>query len=406
MQCRDNQANTMNNTMRFVTISCENKIMKLPKVVSLVLIIALLGGCGAPAAVSASAAPSASAVSTPLPTPSVYSADLFMVGDCLMHLSVTNDGRQEDGKYDYSKQFAQIAAMAKNYDLLYYNQESILGGEELGYSGYPQFNTSDGVGETLIRDGFNMVSLANNHALDMGAAGIEHSMAFWRSHPEVCVSGTNLSEEERKKIPVICVNGITAAFLSWTYGTNGLNPPEGKEYLVNVYAGHEEEMLEQVRSADKLADIVIIAMHWGVEYTLKQTSEQERLAQELSDAGADLIIGCHPHVIEPVTWINGKTLCFYSLGNMISAQTKEATHIGMAGGVTITKTVQPDGSSSTVLSNPRADLFYNSYKEGANGFYDFREIPFTELEDANMQAMYQKYLPVITSLDSTISIGV
>ena len=406
MQCRDNQANTMNNTMRFVTISCENKIMKLPKVVSLVLIIALLGGCGAPAAVSASAAPSASAVSTPLPTPSVYSADLFMVGDCLMHLSVTNDGRQEDGKYDYSKQFAQIAAMAKNYDLRYYNQESILGGEELGYSGYPQFNTSDGVGETLIRDGFNMVSLANNHALDMGAAGIEHSMAFWRSHPEVCVSGTNLSEEERKKIPVICVNGITAAFLSWTYGTNGLNPPEGKEYLVNVYTGHEQEMLEQVRSADKLADVVIIAMHWGVEYTLKQTAEQERLAQELSNAGADIIIGTHPHVIEPVTWIHGKTLCFYSLGNLISAQIDEATHIGMAAVVTIIKTVQPDGSSSTVLSNPRADLFYNSYKEGANGFYDFREIPFTELEDANMQAMYQKYLPVITSLDSTISIGV
>ena len=165
-------------------------------------------------------------------------------------------------------------------------------------------------------------------------------------------------------------------------------------------------MLEQVRSADKLADIVIIAMHWGVEYTLKQTEEQERLAQELSNAGADIIIGTHPHVIEPVTWIHGKTLCFYSLGNFISAQIDEATHIGMAGGVTITKTVQPDGSSSTVLSNPRADLFYNSYKEGANGFYDFREIPFTELEDANMQAMYQKYLPVITSLDSTISIGV
>ncbi len=385
--------------------------MKIHRFLSLVLVSSLLGGCGSPAASvsspsSVSAAPSVTAVSTPEPTPSVYSVDLFMVGDCLMHLSVTNDGRQEDGSYDYTKQFEKIAAMAKDYDLRYYNQESILGGADLGYSGYPQFNTSDAVGETLIRDGFNMVSLANNHSLDMGVAGIEHSMEFWRSHPEVCVSGVNLSQDEREIIPAITSNGITVAFLSWTYGTNGLNSPAGQEYLVNLYAGHEDEMLEQVKKADELADVVVIAMHWGVEYTLKQTPEQERLAQELSDAGADLIIGSHPHVIEPVTWINGKTLCFYSLGNMISAQIKEDTRVGMAGGVTITKTVQPDGSSSTELSNPRADLFYNSYKEGSNGFYDFQEIPLNELTDANMQAMYQKYLPVITSLDSSISIGV
>lgn len=366
--------------------------------------VLLLCGCTGPAAVQESTpSPTPEPTPEPVPTPEVCSLDLFMVGDCLVHDAVFNDALQEDGTYDFTDMFTEIPALLEGYDLRYYNQEAILGGEELGYSGYPMFNCPSAVGDALTDMGFNLVSLANNHSLDRGEQGIINSMEYWKAKKDTVTAGTNLSQEERDEIPVYEKNGISYAFLSWTYGTNGLVTPEGKEYLVNVYPDHEEEMLNQVRRAKVKADLVLIAMHWGVEYTLQETEEQQRLAQELADAGADIIIGCHPHVVEPITWLNdGKTLCIYSLGNFISAQIDEEKRVEMAAGVTVTKTVD-NGKTTVVVSDPRAQLLYDSYD---GNYRNFHVVDLQTTDDPFLQSLNEKYLPVVKEEMPDIQIGV
>lgn len=366
--------------------------------------VLLLCGCTGPAAVQESTpSPTPEPTPAPVPTPEVCSLDLFMVGDCLVHDAVFNDALQEDGTYDFTDMFTEIPSLLEGYDLRYYNQEAILGGEELGYSGYPMFNCPSAVGDALTDMGFNLVSLANNHSLDRGEQGIINSMEYWKAKKDTVTAGTNLSREERDEIPVYEKNGISYAFLSWTYGTNGLVTPEGKEYLVNVYPDHEEEMLNQVRRAKEKADLVLIAMHWGVEYTLQETEEQQRLAQELADAGADIIIGCHPHVVEPITWLNdGKTLCIYSLGNFISAQIDEEKRVEMAAGVTVTKTVD-NGKTTVVVSDPRAQLLYDSYD---GNYRNFHVVDLQTTDDPFLQSLNEKYLPVVKEEMPDIQIGV
>lgn len=366
--------------------------------------VLLMCGCTGPAAVQENTPDSTPGPApTPVSTPEVYSLDLFMVGDCLVHGAVFNDALQEDGTYDFRDMFAEIPPLLEGYDLKYYNQEAILGGEELGYSGYPMFNSPSAVGDALTEMGFNLVSLANNHSLDRGEQGIINSMKYWKTKKDAVTAGTNLSQEEQDEIPVHEKNGISYAFLSWTYGTNGLVAPEGKEYLVNVYPDQEDKMLDQVTRAKEKADLVMIAMHWGVEYTLQETEEQKRLAQELADAGADIIIGCHPHVVEPITWLNdGKTLCIYSLGNFISAQDDEEKRVEMAAGVTVTKTVE-NGNATVTVSDPRAQLLYDAYDEG---YRNFHVVDLEKADDPFLQSLNEKYLPVVKKEMPDIQIGV
>ncbi|MDD6366811.1 MAG: CapA family protein, partial [Stecheria intestinalis] len=311
---------------------------------------------------------------------------------------------QADGSYDFHPMLENLKTWTDGYDLCYYNQESILGGTKLGLSSYPMFNSPQEVGDAMTDNGFNLVSLANNHSLDRGVSGIESSMKYWNSKEQVVHAGTSLSEEERDSIPVYEVNGISYCFLSWTYGCNGLYPPSDMPYLVNIYTDHEEELLEQVREADQKADLVIVAMHWGVEYTLEPVQEVKDLAQQLADAGADLIIGNHPHVIEPIEYF-GDTLCFYSFGNLIAAQLDTEDRIGMIGAVTVTKTVQPDGETEISLSDARADLTFICYDSNIR---NFKVVLMRDLDDSQLadhEAIYDKYQKVLTQYDGRIQIG-
>lgn len=334
------------------------------------------------------------------------SATLFMVGDGLLHEAVYYWVRQPDGSYEFKPMLNRIGEIARQYDLAYYNQETILGGSELGLSSYPMFNSPQEFGVNMIEEGFDLVSTATNHSLDAGVAGIESSWNFWNSHAdEVVMQGTNLSWEDRDNIPVREVNGISYAFLSWTFGMNGLQPPEGMEYLVNCYTGYEEEMLEQVRRGKEMADVVIMAIHWGTEYADYPNDEQLYLAQALSDAGCDIIIGNHPHMIQPVQWINGhKTICFYALGNMISAQFDDSL-VGMMGAVRINKTTKGNETEIT-LSDVKADLIW-TYGE-VNNWHNIEVFPFSQLDDSicpGYQALYDRMSQIITAMDDSIPVG-
>ena len=174
----------------------------------------------------------------------------------------------------------------------------------------------------LIKPGFDVVCHSTNHAMDQGYQGILNCLDNWRTnHPQIDVTGINLSQEEQDSILIEEVNGIRIAILNYTYGLNGLRLPGGKPYLVNLL--DEQEVAEDVAEAEELADFTIVCPHWGTEYTHTESAYQRNWAELMISKGADLIIGTHPHVIQPVRWDtseNGNTaLVYYSLGNFINA---------------------------------------------------------------------------------------
>ena len=328
-----------------------------------------------------------------------YEAKIFMVGDALIHWGVYNDAKQSDGSYNFKPQLEYIKPISSKYDLAYYNQETILGGAALGYSSYPRFNSPQEVGDAFIDAGFNMVSLATNHTMDKGEAGVLNSVEYWKNHPEVAASGQWASDAERSEgvSKIYEKNNIKYAFISYTIWTNGLETPTGKEYLNNVYSPEKAKSdIELVR--DKV-DFVIVAMHWGTEYSLKTDYKQAEIASYLSDLGVDLIIGAHPHVVQKVEYINNnRTFVIYSLGNFISDQLNVENYVGLAMEVTLKKHVDIDDKVSNSIIEPKAQLLYTVTDQSRGYSRNFRVIPFPKLEESqlkNHNAIYEKYKAVV-----------
>ncbi len=316
---------------------------------------------------------------------------LVAVGDALIHGAVYTDASLGNNNYDFSKMFTDVAPLIKDYDLKYYNQETIIGGKDLGVQHYPRFNSPDEIALNLLDIGFNMVSLANNHSLDMNEVGVLNSVNFWRDK-NVVVSGQNDSFEDREsKIKVYEQNGIKYAFLAYTDMTNGLTMPSGKDYLVNVYS--DEQAKADIDKIKDKVDVIIVSMHWGEEYTHVPTETQKREAQYLSSLGVNLIIGSHPHVIMPVDYV-GDTLVIYSLGNFISGQSPLGIDkiIGLMVGMDI---VVKD--SKVTFENVDYKLLYTYCT--AN-YRNYKVIPFSNLTEdilPNYKSLEQQYLDIVTA---------
>ena len=330
--------------------------------------------------------------------PKEYTAKLLMVGDALIHWGVYNDAKTPNGGYDFKPQLADFKQISSKYDLAYYNQETILGGSELGVSSYPLFNSPYEVGDAFIDAGFNMVSLASNHTMDKGERGVLSSVSYWKQHPEVAASGQWSSEEERTASiqKVYEKNGIKYAFISYTIWNNGLTTPAGKSYLNNEYS--PEKAKADIESVRNNVDFVIVAMHWGTEYSFKVDYKQAEIANYLSSLGVDLIIGAHPHVIQTVESINeGKTFVVYSLGNFISDQNDVDNFTGLAMEVTLKKHVDVDERVTCSVVDPKAQLVYTTTKNiGYNT--DFRIIPYPKLTDEQLRnhaTLYENYKAIV-----------
>lgn len=282
-----------------------------------------------------SSTPEPAAVPAP-PVFEEYDITLMALGDNLMHMGIVNTGKQEDGSYDYSFLFEGIREFSDAADIQVINQETILGGNALGFSGFPAFNSPTQVGDAIADAGFNVVLHASNHAADQGLDGIENCAAFWSAeHPEVLMTGIHGSDET-PRIPLLTVKEHTFAILNYTYGPNLEILPKELMGHLNLLCAYDEttgvidftslnpQVISDIREARQLADVVILFPHWGTEYQSVPSSYQRRFAEEMTEAGADLIIGAHPHVPQPVEWVtseNGnRALCYYSLGNYVSTQ--------------------------------------------------------------------------------------
>ena len=345
------------------------------------------------------------------------SFSFIAVGDALIHDGIYYDANTwqtgQDGYYiyDFTSMFTDLAEVIKPYDLKFYNQETIIGGKNLGLSGYPCFNSPNEAAEDLMEIGFNVVNLASNHTMDKGTAGAIYSANYWHNQKDVLAVGSYTSKEHRDTIEVRKENGITYAMLSYTYGTNGIPVPAGYEYLVNVwptgngYEAYKAQVKKDIESVRDRVDVLMVSMHWGIEYQTGYYNDYQRDAAEyLASLGVDVIIGTHPHVVQPIEYI-GDTLVVYSLGNMISAQVGLDKLVGGVVAFDVEKTTLDGKVTDVSIKDVKADLIYTYY----NNFQNFKVIPFHKLNDNLLygyRSIYDRYKGYLNpSGDSRIQVG-
>ncbi len=325
---------------------------------------------------------------------------IAMVGDCLIHSAVYKDA-YSGGKYNFYPKLSSMKPVISKFDLAYYNQESILGGTEIGVSTYPRFNSPQEVGDAMIDTGFNIVSLANNHTLDRGKNAIVNSRKYWNSHKDIMVNGSATSQKEKDDIQIFEKNGIKYTMLSYTTTTNGIPMPN--DYYVNWYS--EANVKKDIDKVKDKTDVIMVAMHWGVEYNTGVTQEQKNIAKYLASLGVNIVIGAHPHVIEPAEYIDN-TLVIYSLGNFISAQRTDEQLSGLLMSADIVKKVDTKTGESTIsIENATADFTY-TYRNKST-LKGYKVYPYKDL-NANIFPNYKKTYNTLkermTSMDSKIKV--
>ena len=291
------------------------------------------------------------------------SATLSAVGDILIHERVYKDALTEEG-YDFNPMLETVKPFMEQADITVANSESIIGGSEIGLSTYPAFNSPYEVGDALKQAGVDVVTLANNHTLDRGVPAIENAVRYWDQIGMVH-AGSYLSADDRSEIALMTRNDITFSFLSYTYGTNGIETPTGRDYLVNRI---DPAVIQQdLKRAREKSDVVVLNLHFGVEYQKMPNAEQIELAQFAAENGADIILGHHPHVLQPPEWIDTadgrKVFVVYSLGNFLSGQDELDRQIGAILHLDIEKKVTADSTAITIQNPAFTPTFVRSSNE-------------------------------------------
>jgi len=278
-----------------------------------------------------------------LPNPTVT---FLAVGDVMMHDGQIWAGYNEaTDTFDYTEFFHVVRDEISAADIAMANLETTLAGKEQKYTGYPMFNSPDEIADALKDAGFDIVVTSNNHTLDRGAKGALRTLEVLKERG-LATLGTYASEEERSQILIREVNGISFAFLAYTYGTNGIPIPKDMPYLVNLI--DEEATLSDIERAKSQADVVVVYLHYGDEYQRTPSKYQRKLAHLLLKKGASFIVASHPHVIQPSEWMEVqepdgeivKKYIAYSMGNFISAQRFPYTEEGLMVKFTLEKDLQ------------------------------------------------------------------
>lgn len=276
------------------------------------------------------------------PIEKVATATISSVGDFLMHLPVINSATVTDGDYDFAGMLTYFRDYVGAADYAVGNLETTLAGPDRPYKGYPQFNCPDGIVPSLLSAGFDMLLTANNHTYDTGAAGFYRTQQILQSF-EMDYLGT-LDSLETPLWQVHDINGIRVGMICYTYETdddpdkvalNGIPMSSETGGLIGTFSYGQldafyEEIQQQIADMEAAgAEAIMLFIHWGNEYQTRQNATQSAMAQALCDLGVDVIVGGHPHVVQPIELLTSttdeshKTVCIYSLGNIVSNQRKE-----------------------------------------------------------------------------------
>lgn len=272
-------------------------------------------------------------------------------GDNLIHPNIymEAESRAVAGEgYDFTPVYAEIADIISSADISFINQETLMAGEEFGISGYPSFNSPQKLGLDLVELGFDVINIANNHMLDKSAAGLEATVNFWNTQPVTLIGGY-LNAEDSANIRIIEKEGVKIAFLAYAHHTNGIVLPDTSQ--LDIPYIEDSRIRRELAEAEKIADFTVVSVHWGEENTSVQDEEQIRLARLMADCGADVILGHHSHTLLPIEWIENddgtRTLCAYSLGNLVSAMMYPEN---MVGGL-LSFTVMSDGNGGLCVGD-------------------------------------------------------
>lgn len=251
------------------------------------------------------------------------------VGDLMCHSQQFNEAKTSDG-YDFTYVYSGIKPFLSSADIAFGNLETVTAGSENRFTGYPAFNTPVEYIEALRYAGFDVLTTSNNHSLDRGFTGVERTIDAIKEL-DLLHTGTFKTKEDRENILIAESKGIKIAVLAYTYGTNGIKTPAGKEFCVAYI--DEDEMKKDIDKAKMLdIDKIAVFIHWGAEYQRTPNSFQKRITDFLFSEGVDMIFGSHPHVIQPmeIRTDQGKTqFIIYSMGNFISNQRKKYTDSGV-----------------------------------------------------------------------------
>lgn len=254
---------------------------------------------------------------------------LAVVGDLMCHGSQFMDARTPTG-FDFRPVFAPVRPYLAGADLAIGNLETVTAGPEAGFTGYPQFNTPVEFLDGIADAGFDVITTANNHSLDRRFLGVERTLEALDARG-LKHTGTARTPEERETPLVLEVKGLRLAVLAYTYGTNGIAFPAGKPFVVNLI--DTLAMARDIaRAREQGAEAIVVALHWGLEYERRPNPAQRRVAEFLARQGVQGILGSHPHVLQPLEWLEGpagRTVVIYSLGNFVSGQRKPLTDSGL-----------------------------------------------------------------------------
>jgi len=288
-------------------------------------------------------------------TDSLASVKISFVGDLMCHSPQIEFAKISEDSFDFNPTFSEVKKYLTESDLTIGNLETTISGKESKYSGYPLFNSPDEYLEALKNTGFDLLFTSNNHSLDRGKKGVLRTLAKIKDYG-MNSTGSFLSQQDRDSIRVFDVNGIRIAFLAYTYGLNGNYLSKNEKYLVNV---SDSVLIKNdiANARQKNSDVIIVYFHFGNEYQRYPSEFQKEIAKRSVEYGANIIIGSHPHVIQPVEYINsnknkiGKSLVVYSLGNFISNQRWRYSDAGVILNLTITK-----NKSSQSISLSKTDF--------------------------------------------------
>lgn len=339
----------------------------------------------------------------PEPEPIIVPEDSFATilsfGDTLCHKPLFNAAYDEEtGIYDFSSMFKYVEKYFQNSTISIGNCESPMAGSEKGYSGYPTFNAPEHLAVDLKELGVDIMTTSNNHSLDKGFSGLSSTLDFLDSS-EIAHVGTSRTAEEQNAILFMDLNGIKTAFLAYTYGTNGIPVPEDKGFCINLI--DEDLILKQINQAKaEGAELIVASMHWGVEYQTTQNAQQDELADFLIKNDVNVILGSHPHVLQPMKMLKVSTddgkekegLVIFSQGNFFSNQTKGNTRNTAIFNIEVKK----DGKTNevTVKNVTYIPIYVNIKEPGAENRYellDLNEIirSYEACEETWSESMYQ-----------------
>lgn len=312
--------------------------------------------------------------------PDDITIQLSVIGDIMCHNTQYNDA-YENGLYNFNYVFDDIREELSQADYTVGNLETTFAGSSKGYSSYPEFNTPESLALAIKDAGIDLVSTANNHSLDTRYYGIESTIDYL-DQAGLVHTGTYKSKEAQDTTTIADIKGLKVAFLSFTYGTNGIPVPEGKEYCINLI--DDDFIVDRLNLAkEQEPDIICVFMHWGEEYQTTPNQEQIRLANLLFENGANVILGSHPHVLQKMEKVELGTeeepkegFVIYSLGNFVSGQVKENTKDSIILNLTLTK----KGTGEVTIDSAKYIPIY-TYRSGA-GIRQFKVLNIKNALDA------------------------